>query len=238
LALKLNGSAGFRFAPVAERTEARIASNWPHPSFQGTTLPASHRIDKAGFEATWRIPALARGLPRLWSLGTERHHLAGFSTGVAIADPVHLYAKVERAVKYAILYVALTFLTFLVFEMLLGARLHLVQYGLVGLALSLFYLTLLSLAEHIAFGAAYLAAAAVIVVMIAGYAWAALRSRGQAAIAAIALSALYTVLYTILRMEDFALLAGTGLLILVTALLMLVTRNLSRANAPTAQATS
>ena len=235
LRLKLDGSGGLRFAPVAERTEARIASNWPHPSFQGATLPAEHEISDEGFEATWRVPALARGLPRLWDLEAEQHRLDGLAAGVAIAEPVHLYAKVERAVKYAVLYVALTFLTFLVFELVLGARLHLVQYGLVGLALSLFYLTLLSLAEHVAFGPAYLVAAAVIVAMIAGYAWAALRSRAQAGIVAVALSALYAVLYTILRMEDFALLAGTGLLVLVTALLMGVTRNLGRPKQPAAE---
>ena len=224
----VNGSRGFRFAPVGARTEVKMRSDWPHPSFQGTALPVAHDINDDGFQATWRIPSLARNFPQLWAYPAERHKLDQVMAGVDLAEPVFLYSKLTRAVKYGILYVALTFLTFLVFELTIRARLHLVQYGLIGLSLSLFYLTLLSLAEHIAFESAYFAAAGVIVALVTIYAWAALRRFLTAAIAGLALAALYGVLYTLLQMEDFALLAGTGVLLLVIAALMAVTRNLGR----------
>ena len=234
-----NGSGGFRFTPLGESTSVSMGSNWPHPSFQGTALPASHRISASGFEAEWRIPALARSYPQLW-LHPGRHDLDEVMAGVDLAKPVVLYSKLTRATKYGVLYVALTFLTFLVFELAIGARLHLVQYGLIGLALSLFYLTLLSLAEHVAFASAYLTASVVIIAMITLYAWSALRRLARAAVVGLTLAALYGVLYTLLQMEDFALVAGTALLILVLAVLMLVTRNLgsrkdnTRATVPTA----
>ena len=231
LAFALNGSKGFDFAPLGEASRVAMRADWPHPSFQGAALPVAHRIGDDGFEAEWRIPSLARAYPQLWTHPMPRYKLNGVVAGVDLAEPVDLYTRLTRATKYGVLYVALTFLTFLVFELTIRARLHLVQYGLIGLALSLFYLTLLSLAEHIAFASAYLAASAVIVGLVTLYAWAALRRLATAAVAGLALAALYAVLYTLLQMEDFALLAGTGLLLLVLALLMLVTRNLASRNA-------
>lgn len=235
-----NGSGGFRFAPLGESTVVRMRSDWPHPSFQGAALPASHRIGASGFEAEWRIPALARSYPQLW-VQPERRDLDEVMAGVDLAEPVLLYSKLTRATKYGVLYVALTFLTFLVFELAVGARLHLLQFGLIGLALSLFYLTLLSLAEHVAFAKAYLTASGVIVGMVTLYAWAALRRLVRAVVVGLALAALYGVLYTLLQMEDFALLAGTALLVLVLAVLMLATRKLGstadEAGPPSAAAT-
>jgi inner membrane protein len=229
LAFAVNGSGGFRFAPLGEATAVAMRADWPHPSFQGTALPVSHRVGDDGFEAEWQIPSLARGHPQLWRLDKRAFKPGEALAGVDLAEPVDLYTRLTRATKYGVLYVALSFLTFLVFELSLGQRLHLVQYALIGLALALFYLTLLSLAEHVAFATAYLAAAAAIVAMVTLYAWAALRRLASAAVAGLALAALYGVLYTLLQMEDFALLAGTGLLLLVLALLMLVTRNLGAA---------
>lgn len=233
----VNGSGGFRFVPLGESTAVAMRSDWPHPSFQGSALPAGYRIGESGFEAEWRIPALARSYPQVWQQ-PDAHRLDEVMAGVDLVEPVALYSKLTRATKYGVLYVALTFLTFLIFELANGARLHLVQYGLIGLALSLFYLTLLSLAEHVAFGLAYLAASAVIVAMVALYAWAALRRFRRAAVVGLALAGLYAVLYTLLQMEDFALLAGTALLLLLLAVLMRVTRNLGATGdtAPSADA--
>lgn len=137
-----------------------------------------------------------------------------------------LYSLVTRAVKYGLLFIALTFMIFLIFEVTIQIRLHVVQYGLIGLALTLFYLTLLSLAEHIAFLLAYLSASSIIILMITCYTAAALRSAARTAIIFVLLVALYTLLYSLLQLEDYALLMGTGLLLAVVMVLMYVTRHM------------
>ena len=110
----------------------------------------------------------------------------------------------------------------------IGQRLHIVQYGVIGLALSIFYLTLLSMAEHAGFLRAYLSAAAIIISMIGIYVLAALRSIKRAGIITVLLISLYGLLYTMLRLEDYALLAGTSLLLVVLAAMMYLTRNVGK----------
>ncbi len=129
LTLSVNGSQGFRFAPFGEETSLHMTSTWPHPSFQGSVLPSSYETRDDGFEATWSIPHLARNYPQLWTSPTQQYNLDEFVTGVNLFEPVFLYTKVTRAVKYGLLFVGLTFLTFLMFELASSARLHLVQYG-------------------------------------------------------------------------------------------------------------
>ncbi len=226
LSLSINGSQGIRFAPFGEDTSIRMTSSWPHPSFQGSALPAAHDIRDNGFEANWSIPHLARNYPQLFTHPAGDFDLGEFLVGVDLFEPVFLYSKVTRAVKYGLLFVGLTFLTFLIFELISSARLHFVQYGLIGIALSLFYLTLLSLAEHIDFRRAYVLASALSIGMITLYTGAALRSRARAAIVLALLSTLYTLLFSLLHMEDYALLMGTVLLLAVVAVLMYLTRDL------------
>jgi inner membrane protein len=125
----------------------------------------------------------------------------------------------------------LTYVTFLLFEMGIGQRLHIVQYGVIGLALSIFYLTLLSMAEHAGFFKAYLSAASIIIIMISLYVLSALRSIGRTSIITLLLIGLYSVLYAMLRLEDYALLAGAGLLLVVLAAMMYSTRNIGRSEA-------
>ncbi|MGI9303270.1 MAG: cell envelope integrity protein CreD [Gammaproteobacteria bacterium] len=226
LKMSMNGSQGFWFAPFGETTHVRVTSSWPHPSFGGSVLPASHDIRDDGFEADWSIPHLARNYPQLWPAPSEQYDLNEFTAGVELFEPVFLYTKVDRAVKYGILFIALTFLTFLIFELTAQTRLHFVQYGLIGVALSLFYLMLLSFAEHISFMRAYGIASAINIGLITAYAAAATRSARRAVIVLALLSALYILLYSLLQLEDYALLMGTLLLLVVVAVLMYVTRNL------------
>lgn len=228
LTMNVNGSNGFRFAPFGENTHATIQSSWPHPSFQGSVLPARHNISNSGFQAEWEIPHLARNYPQSWTNNGDQFSLYEFTTGVDMFEPVSLYSRVIRATKYGMLFVGLTFLTFLIFELTIQARLHFVQYGLIGIALSLFFLILLSLSEHIQFFKAYLAASATTIGMIALYTAAALKSLIRAVIVLVLLTSLYVVLYSLLRLEDYALLMGTALLILVVMVLMYVTRNLDK----------
>ena len=139
-----------------------------------------------------------------------------------------LYSQIIRAIKYGALFITLTFITFLIFELGIKRRLHLVQYTMIGFAMSLFYLTLLSLAEHILFLPAYIVSAGIIVIMISFYVYAMMRKIKRAGLIAILLTGLYGMLYTMLSLEDFSLIVGTGLLLLVLAVLMYLTRNTGR----------
>ncbi len=224
--ISINGSQGFRFAPFGEKTIVSMQSTWPHPSFQGMTLPSKHKITETGFTAEWVIPHLARNYPQAWVSGNAGYHLGEFVAGVDLFEPVFLYSKMTRAVKYGILFIGLTFLTFLIFELTMQARLHYVQYGLIGVALAIFYLVLLSIAEHTAFINAYIVAAVINIGLITLYTAAALRNWSKAGIIFVLLGALYAVLYSLLQLEDYALLMGTMLLLSVLIVLMYVTRNL------------
>ncbi|MEZ5535708.1 MAG: cell envelope integrity protein CreD [Thiolinea sp.] len=226
LEFELRGSKGLFFTPLGKTTTAEMSSGWEHPSFQGDLLPEKHDITDEGFTASWDIPNLARSYPQYWWLEDEVKYDPGyFTAGVSLYEPVSLYSQVERAVKYGILFVALTFLTFFAFEIAGGSRLHVLQYGLIGFALALFYLILLSLAEHLPFEQAYIAATAAVVGMIWIYAWAVLRSFWKGLFILLVLGGLYYLLFLILQMEDYALLAGTGLLVFATLMMMFVTRN-------------
>ncbi|MDR1276874.1 MAG: cell envelope integrity protein CreD [Candidatus Accumulibacter sp.] len=165
--------------------------------------------------------------PRVHVLRNELSELTDFTVGVELFEPVSLYTQAARAVKYAILFIGLTFIALLSFELGTRKRLHFLQYCLVGVAMVLFYLVLLSLAEHTAFFNAFLAASAVSVVMNSLYMTAAFRSPAQGGILAVLLAALYAILYAILQIEEYALLVGTALVVAVVAVLMFLTRNLS-----------
>ena len=230
LKMLVKGSSGFRFAPFGKTTDVDIRSPWPHPSFQGS--PTTRNVHDAGFEASWHVPHLTRNYPQQFTVGRGHQDLSEYLAGVDLFEPVTLYDKVGRATKYGLLFVCLTFLIFLIFELTLKARLHFLQYGLVGVALSLFYLTLLALAEHVDFIWAYAAASVAIIGMITLYTAAAMRSLRSGALIGTLLTALYGVLYVILRMEDYALLAGTGLLLLATGAVMFATRDVQNEDAP------
>lgn len=225
--MTLSGSRGLRFAPVGETTSIRLSSPWPHPSFQGNVLPALREVTADGFTAEWNIPSLARSYANLGTLDNWPATYKDFPAGVDLYETSAHYQLVERSVKYGILFIGLTFLAFVVFELGLRARLHPVQYGLVGLSMVVFYLVLLSLSEHMAFGVSYAAASACTILMIAVYAAAALRSPGQGAGIGLLLAALYILLYAILQMEDYALLMGTALVLIMLGALMVVSRKLA-----------
>jgi len=228
LDININGSQGFYFSPFGKTTHVQISSDWPHPSFQGNVLPDEYESSSEGFNASWSVPHLARNYPQLWTLETQKFQLDEFSAGVNLFESVSLYSQITRAIKYGVLFLVLTYLTFLLFEMGIGQRLHIIQYGVIGLALSIFYLTLLSMAEHAGFIKAYLSAAAIIIAMISLYVLSALRSLGRTCIITLLLIGLYSLLYTMLSLEDYALLAGVGLLLIVLAAMMYLTRNIGK----------
>ena len=167
---------------------------------------------------------------RISSIGGD--YFKGEDVGFSVFQPVDLYSSVERSIKYGVLFVVLTFVSVLCLELATGIRFHFVQYGVTSIALVLFFLTLLALAEHVGFTLGYVAAAVVLTGMIGLYAYGSTGNRRLAIAAFGSLAALYAVLYTLLGLESFALLVGTVVLLGALAMLMRVTRGLT----PTAEA--
>jgi inner membrane protein len=186
-----------------------MTSNWPHPSFSGAFLPLERSISSGGFTASWRVPHLARSVPQAWSLaaaGIDRFRPYQF--GVQLYKPVDFYNLVTRAAKYGVLFLALAFMAVFVLELVSERRVHPVQYLFVGLAMVFFYVLLLSLAEQIGFAPAYLLAAATSGGMLSLYVGKVLESRPRGLAMLAIFAVLYGLLYLILSLEDYALLAG------------------------------
>jgi inner membrane protein len=221
------GSRHFSALPLGSVTTMKMKSNWPHPSFDGAFLPVDHSITESEFDARWQVLELNRPYRQLWSEAeVDEATLSGSAFGVSLYQPVDIYQRGERAIKYALLFIALTFLTFFAWEQVSGIRLHPLQYLLVGLALSTFYLLLLALSEHLAFAVAYVIAAVALVLLIGLYIAGVLRSSARGIISGAAMAAVYGLLYVLVLSEDYALLLGAIVLFTALAAVMLVTRKL------------
>src|SRR5262245_45565726 len=231
--LAFNGSVSLTIAPVARETRLSLSSNWPHPSFSGAFLPDDRRVTTAGFTAAWKVPHLARSVPDAWSLsdaGLER--LQPYSFGVAMIDPVDFYSLVNRAAKYGIMFVALAFMAVFCLELISGRHVHPVQYLFTGISLLFFYVLLLSLAEHVGFTQAYLAASIATGAMLAVYVGAAMTSVVSGLVMLMVFATTYVILYLILQLEDYALLAGAVLGFLALAIVMFVTLRVDWSGGP------
>ena len=208
--------------PLDRETTAEIQSSWTDPGFDGAFLPAQREISGEGFKAGWRVLELNRNYPQAW---TNRDINFGASAfGVNLVTPLETYQVTERSTKYAILFIGLTFVVFFFIEILRKLRVHPIQYILVGFGLSLFYLLLLSLSEHLGFGMAYFAASLGIIVMIAGYARSIFKDTRLALVMAAFLAVLYGFLYILIQMEDFALLFGAIGLFVILSMVMYLSR--------------
>jgi len=209
LELVFGGSTSLDVAPVARETRMTMTSDWPHPSFSGAFLPVERSVRADGFSASWRVPHLARSVPGAWSLTTAGiDRFRPYQFGVQLYQPVDFYNLVTRAVKYAVLFLSLAFMAVFVLELVARRPMHPVQYLFAGLAMVFFYVLLLSLAEHIGFGPSYLVAAAACGGMLATYVGMVLQSRMRGLAMLVVLGTLYGLLYLILKLEDYALLAG------------------------------
>lgn len=207
--LAFGGSTSLEVAPVARETRMTMTSDWPHPSFSGAFLPIERNVRADGFSATWRVPHLARSVPSAWSLATAGiDRFRPYQFGVQLYQPVDFYNLVSRAAKYAVLFLSLAFMAVFVLELVAGRPMHPVQYLFAGLAMVFFYVLLLSLAEHLGFGPAYFVAAAACGGMLATYVGMALQSRTRGLAMLAVFGALYALLFLILKLEDYALLAG------------------------------
>lgn len=219
------GSRAVSILPLGSVTSVKLNADWPHPSFQGSSLPVERTISDAGFQARWQVLELNRAYGEIWREGeVTEEMLRRSAVGVSLFQPVDIYQSGERAVKYAVLFIALTFLTFFAWEQVTRNRLHPLQYLLVGLALSMFYLLLIALSEHIAFALAYITAAAALVLLIGLYLAGAFRSAWRGVIAGGAMSLVYGLLYMLVLSEDYSLLLGSIILFAALAAVMLATR--------------
>ena len=245
LDIGLGGTELLGLVPLARSNVFRLESTWPHPRFGGNFLPGQRQVSGKGFTAAWEVSSLATRAQAQFLAGRtvpsfdETVSMPGYAddpstglanggidvVGIALVDPVNIYSKADRATKYGLLFVALTFVGFFLFELLKRLPIHPIQYGLVGLALAIFFLLLVSLSEHLPFGTAYLIASAACIGLLGLYLSAVLRSRARGASFAAMLAVLYAALYGLLASEDNALVLGTVLLFVSLATLMLATRN-------------
>ncbi|HCB9183456.1 TPA: cell envelope integrity protein CreD [Klebsiella pneumoniae] len=222
--LDLNGTGEFSLVPLGRNSELQLTSNWPHPGFLGSFLPTQREVSAAGYRAHWQSSWFANDMGSYFKDDIEIpwSRLPAFSADVmSLADQ---YQLTDRATKYAILLIGLTFMAFFVFESLTRRPLHPMQYLLVGLSLVLFYLVLLALSEHIGFTAAWLAASLSGAVMNGIYLQAVLRGWRNSLLFVAALLLLDGVMWFLLHSEDSALLLGTGVLALALSVLMFLTR--------------
>lgn len=227
--LRLQGTGQLQITPVGKTSKVQLAANWPHPSFIGNYLPAQREVTGAGFTANWQTSFFSTNLEEALTNCLTRDRCDEFKSrnfGVSFIDPVDQYLKSDRAIKYALLFIALTFAGFFLFEVLKSMAVHPIQYALVGVALAFFYLLLLSLSEHIGFALAYVVSASSCVLLIGFYVCHVLRSLRHGLSFAAGLAALYGLLYGLLSAEDYALLMGSLLLFGLLGVFMVLTRKL------------
>ncbi|MDW2643736.1 cell envelope integrity protein CreD [Citrobacter sp. HN-141] len=225
LSLNLSGTGDFSVVPVGRNSEMTVTSNWPHPNFLGDFLPAKREVSESGFKAQWQSSWFANNLGERF--GDEKIGWQGMPAfSVAVATPADQYQLTDRATKYAILLITLTFMSFFVLESMTSLRLHPMQYLLVGLSLVMFYLLLLALSEHVGFTAAWIVASLVGALMNGVYLQAILQGWRNSLFFTAALLGLDGVMWVLLRSQDSALLLGTGVLLLALCGVMFLTRHL------------
>jgi|SRR3989344_340296 len=243
--LSLNGSRDLYFAPLGRSTQVELSSAWPDPSFQGSFLPQSHTVNEAGFTAVWKVLELNRGFAQkfLGSINAiEPITQIGYNEkmptisqagiinqsnfGVRLLVLADEYHQTVRALKYAIILISLTFLVLFFYEAMRGVRAHPLQYILVGLALALFYLLLLSISEYLGFTTAYLLSALTIIGLITLYSKSIFKAWRPAILEALILVFVYGFIFVILRLEDYSLLVGSLGLLGILSLVMLVSRKI------------
>ncbi|MDO8620601.1 MAG: cell envelope integrity protein CreD [bacterium] len=225
--IELKGSEGVSIAPVGKETVLEISSSWPTPKFVGAFLPSQRSITESGFTSEWRISSFGRPYPQTWEGDSVNlTQLLDSAAGVNLHEQIDAYDNVFRSIKYAILFIVITFAAFFFFDVIAKVRVHPIHYILIGSALALFYLLLLSLSEHIGFPAAYLVATTMIVLLVSSYSAFVLKHTRRALPIFLILTLLYSYLYFVLQLEDYALLCGALLLFAILAATMFATRHI------------
>lgn len=236
--INVNGSEQILFTPVGKTTTVNLKSSWPHPSFTGNTLPQSWTSDSNGFKASWKSFSHKRDFPQQWkdqafttdAKGKEAvqndYKIGNAAFGVSLFIPVNGYQKTMRSIKYAALCILLTFASFFLMDVTQKKSVHPFQYGLIGLALVLFYLLLLSFSEYLGFDVSYAIAAIATIGLIGWFVKSILASGRLSAFLAVILVFVYSYVFTILQLQDYALLIGSIGLFLSLATIMYFSRKI------------
>jgi inner membrane protein len=222
--IQMKGSDKLMFTPVGKVTKVQMQSPWANPSFGGAFLPDTRNITSNGFTADWKVLHLNRNFPQTWMSQTV--DIAATSFGVNLLLPVDSYQKATRATKYAILFIALTFIAFFFNEMRGSGRVHPFQYVLIGLAMVIFYTLLISISEYLGFNTAYWIAAAMTVGLVTLYARSLFSSAAMSNLIGGTLILLYVFLFTLIQLQDYALLIGSIGLFAILAGLMYLSRKI------------
>lgn len=223
--LQLRGSADLNFVPIAKSNQLEMLANWKHPSFSGKFLPSTHEpASDSSVRAHWNVLQVSSGIPTL--ITDQNIHLEDASMGVRFLQPADGYGKTQRSAKYALLFIALTFAVFFFMEVLRKKQIHPLQYLLVGLALCVFYTLLLSFTEYCGFNLSYAVAASATVLLVGCYIWSIFGSARIGASFTTALGILYTYIFVLIQLEDWALLFGSIGLFLLLAIIMFFSRKI------------
>ena len=224
-ALRFSGAQRIAVLAYGKTTHLSAQGDWPSPGFDGGFLPLARTVYGNGFTAEWTVPFIARGV-RAEGQADSFGGLDATALGVSFIEVADPYQSVNRSLKYAALFLGLLFLSYFVFEVTTGKRVHPAQYVLVGMAQIIFYLLLLSLAERIGFDFGFLLAGAATVVLLAANAGWVFSSRLQGLRALVIFTLLYVLIYLMLRLEDNALLVGAIASFLAVAAAMYFTRKI------------
>jgi inner membrane protein len=224
-ALNLNGSEQISLIPVGESNTVKINSSWPSPSFNGAFLPATREVKKDGFSASWKILHLNRNYPQFWEGAQYKVEPSAF--GLQLILTADVYQKSTRLAKYSIMFLVFTFAAFFFSEIINKRRVHPIQYLLIGMAILIFYTLVLSLSEHMHFNYAYILSATAVTLMISGYAKAIVSNSKFALTILGILTILYSYLFIILQLEDYALIMGSVGLLIILAVVMYMTRKIN-----------
>lgn len=218
----LHGSQQLMFSPAARETKIHMTGNWPDPSFTGLKLPEEPNTADTGINVKWKY--LNRTTPMVWN--DQFVNLNPSAMGADLIIPVDSYDKTERSVKYSLLCIILTFAAFFLIETIYRRPLHLIQYGLVGLALVLFYTLLLSFSEYVGFNLAYLIAGGATIGLVTWYVGSIMKSSRLALFIGFVLLVVYGYIFTIIQLQDYALLMGSIGLFIALAMIMYFSRKL------------
>ncbi|KZN58628.1 hypothetical protein N473_04145 [Pseudoalteromonas luteoviolacea CPMOR-1] len=228
--LHLQGMMRLAVSPLGSETHVSMTANWPHPSFEGEYLPLSSDISDEAFTARWQASYFSTNMQSIFTgcvMRNECTELMHRTMGVALVDPVDHYLKSHRAINYALLVILLVMASFFLLELVRSEPIHPVQYGFVGITLAIFYLLLISLSEHLGFGAAYLISTLSATGLLGWYVSGVLNSTKLGVYFSIGLTMLYSLLYSMLGAEDYALLMGSLMCFIVLSLVMLLTRKVN-----------
>ena len=218
IGLVLNGSEDLSVEALGKTSEVAMQSDWADPGFTGGFLPANRQVTVKGFTADWQVTHLNRNFPQQWI--DKKYNTHDAKLGVELLIPVDHYQKSMRSVKYAILFIALNFIILIFIELKSKNRIHPFQYSLMAFALLIFYALLTSIGEQTGFNLAYLISAVAVTLLISWYAYTILQNGRMVAWVTLLQTGLYLFLFTILQLQDFALLAGSIGLFVILAIIM------------------